>query len=204
MRHITVILLLAIILVLSSCSQGNKFASSFGKRKYTKGYFVNAPGSIHNPVASQSVEISAPASKKEAISITEGEQRNESLIIPVTSHSLWRSPEKTVVLTGKCNAHPQSAGLTKMPIVNGDEPKDNSVKKSSSDVNYVAIIGLALSIAGVTIAAIDGFLPILATVFIIVGAVLCIYSLFLNKIYWNWLAIVGLSIIILFLVLLLL
>ena len=32
--------------LLSGCSSGNKFAASFGKRKYTKGYFVDNPSKV--------------------------------------------------------------------------------------------------------------------------------------------------------------
>jgi hypothetical protein len=37
--------LVVLVLFLSGCSTGNKFASSFGKRHYTKGYFLNRAGS---------------------------------------------------------------------------------------------------------------------------------------------------------------
>lgn len=52
--HNNLLLYLCFILlcfVLFSCSPGNKFAHSFGKRKYTKGYFFNFTSSKNEAVA---------------------------------------------------------------------------------------------------------------------------------------------------------
>jgi hypothetical protein len=44
---------IALSILLAGCSTSNKFASGFGKRRYTKGFFVDAPGSIKTPVESK-------------------------------------------------------------------------------------------------------------------------------------------------------
>jgi hypothetical protein len=45
--------------MLASCSSSNQFASSFGKRKYTKGYYVDAPSSIKESVSSNKTAVIA-------------------------------------------------------------------------------------------------------------------------------------------------
>ncbi len=49
----------AIAGMLASCSSTNQFASSFGKRKYTKGYYVDAPSSVKEVVSSNKTVLIA-------------------------------------------------------------------------------------------------------------------------------------------------
>jgi hypothetical protein len=43
MKYNVYIVFLAIVILVSGCGTGNKFASSFGKRKYNKGYYWDVP-----------------------------------------------------------------------------------------------------------------------------------------------------------------
>ena len=60
MKKLPFISIVAIILF-AGCSTSNKFASSFGKRRYTKGYYVDAPGNVKIPSENKT---SAPVTPK--------------------------------------------------------------------------------------------------------------------------------------------
>ena len=191
------IYLLFITVLLASCSTGNKFACSFGKRRYTKGFYINMPGKIaavskHIPALSISP---VPSVKALPLRIA-GEQNIKTTLLSVPGKPSLASCLSSVVIHKKL-LHNNSS------ISSGGAADDNN-KSKKSEINFAAIVGFAFSTTGSAIAAIDGFLPILAIVFLVAGAALCVYALTRNEIYWTWMAVLGLSFIVILFTLILL
>lgn len=203
MKRFYFLWLILIAFVFASCGTSNKFASSFGKRRYTKGYYVDAPSAIksHSTVnsfgnhISHHVEIHAPliaANPKPSIIENGAPART-------TNHSIVK------------NVHASVNSVTHLTIpakvetlpVNNDDDKKNNKYKSTGQTNYWAIIGFIFCAIGVTLLSINaGGITVLSGFILGLGVVACVYSLFLTKIYWSWLAIIGLSIVVIMCVLL--
>ena len=63
------IITLALPILLVSCSTGNKFASSFGKRKYTKGYFWNNPERVEGIASNPETSVQPVLKEEESTDI---------------------------------------------------------------------------------------------------------------------------------------
>jgi len=83
--------LLALVILLASCNTGNKVASSFGKRKYTKGYFLN---SVANRNPEQSV-IAAHSVSENRNEINKGKITHNSTPVLLNDSAVT---DKTAVL----------------------------------------------------------------------------------------------------------
>lgn len=184
------------VISLTSCSSGNMSVSSFSKRKYTKGYFFNRPAHVSMIAGNARRFDLSPHISAITTPISDNSVKPTNLNSSV--------PESNYVQQ-KCRAH--------NTIINSSIPTSSAIQFNKGDTlgaspkgetNFVAIGGCALSLAGVIITVVDGFMPILAIVFIVLGGLLCIYSFSLDKIYWTWLGIIGLSFIIILFSLLLL
>jgi hypothetical protein len=180
---------------------GNRFASSFSKRKYTKGYYVDIPSRI-GTVATQ---LNKP--------IKEVHQSPHIVTAPLQPVVATASAkeEPTVITRSQHKPLPKIAAPTsfipqhKMPVIQADTTApDETAKVSSADINFVAIAGFVLSIVGTVLTVVNTFITIGAIVALALALVLCIYSLFLRKIYWTWLAVIGLCLLTIILTLLLL
>jgi len=185
MKKFGFIFFLATILF-TSCSTSNKFASSFNKRKYTKGYFVDIPSMINRVIVSKRVNVPKPSISNTPLSLIQ-------VTTPLRSSPLIKAPfqelEKQVsskpILT-KAETHLLPTDTTRHSTSN--------YNSKSEDYNYTAAIGCAVAVAGVVMIVINTFFTILAIVFLVLGNGLCVYSFFSDKIYLTWLGIIGLSI----------
>lgn len=178
----------ALAFLLISCSTGNKFASSFGKRKYTKGYYVDRISHPQKPVTTvgtrhQTQPTACP--QKPATSIKTVATTHTICLTeipapakPSFTHSLKAASVHIY--------HPQKAiAANDTTLIDG--------ASQEGETNYFAISGFVLSTVGVVMCIANGFFTIGAIILLIVGCALCIYSLCLDKIYWTWLGIVGLA-----------
>jgi hypothetical protein len=173
------------VVLLSSCSQSNKLASSFGKRKYTKGYFVERP-SPHPEIFTANIASSLP-----------------SHVIPIQiklNRISISTPSKESPLVIKANreSSKQENNILRT-VIASDSVNQSQIGvwgKHDKEINYLAIAGCAVSVAGAIIAAAAGSFTPLAIAVVIIAVVLCIISLFLHRIYYNWLGALGLFILI--------
>jgi len=179
------------VVLFSSCGQGNKFASSFGKRKYTKGYFVDRPSS-HQEKITPNIISSLPSS------VIPVQPRPNSISIS--------APSKESLVAIKASREPMRQENRLLQAVIADSANQSQIGvwgKHDKEINYVAIAGCAVSVAGAIVAAAASSFTPLAIAIIAVGVVLCIISFFLHRIYYNWLGAVGIFILIIMLTLIL-
>jgi hypothetical protein len=201
MRRLYFFWVICIAVVFTSCSTGNKFASSFGKRRYTKGYYVDVPSSVNVHVAGNTDLSAIPVHPKNIIAapVKQIQVAKVSIASPVTETN-----KAHVSINAKIA---QSASTETLTVQTANKDNDNKKVnswKGSDEINFFAIAGFIICCVGVafTIAALN--FTTLSLIILGVGISVCIYSLFLNKIYWNWLAAVGISLTIILFVLLLL
>lgn len=202
MRKVYLLSFLIIVVLFSACSSGNKFASSFGKRKYTKGYYVDNPGVIktpttnaifqlpitHRPVLlnnSSSLQILSPgiASKNNVSKIEKTAKSKPSL--PTFAHF----------------GISQTIAKEEAPAITNNNAVAKTESNNSGEYNFYAIAGFVFSVAGTVVTVSATVLTPLSIVLLAIGTILCIYSLFIYRIYFSWLAILGLSITIILFVL---
>jgi hypothetical protein len=187
MRSIKTYFLFGIVTVflLSSCGLGNKLASSFGKRKYTKGYYIDMPSSN---------EYCSSASKVDKISLFLNP-------LPVL-YKLPKLNQSNYSASVKISERPIPRIVNKLAITLNEENKpvqdvaNSAATDKIKDVNFVAVAGLAVCIAAATVAIIAKSFTPLAFVLAGIGIVICIISFFQHKVYWNWLGALGLFILI--------
>src|SRR5690348_15694079 len=106
MKRLYPLLFLAATLSIFSCNTGNKLASSFGKRKYTRGYFTDVPASVGTP---NSMNITVHESKTENLNkpkeySVENTEANKILVPTeprVNSFATTESKQKIIKHTSK-------------------------------------------------------------------------------------------------------
>ena len=141
--------LLAVI-VLSGCAGGNKFASSFGKRKYTKGYFWNIPadagtvetkntGNISNDVVIEPVKKAQaePIVQKPQIVSNESPKANKPKHVVAKDHIVRSFIAKSVKMVVAEPKPTETATIT-----------DDIAKTQQDDANYTdyGIVALIFTI----------------------------------------------------------
>ncbi len=157
------ILSIAIAGMLSSCSSANKFASSFGKRKYEKGYYRDAPTATKEAIStSNSTKPSiSPIANNTLGHIYLTDQvitvKREGTISTVSVKTNVTTPvsRKEENYSSKLeSAAQQPSGV----VINNDAPPTDGTKFADSkhEVNLWAILGCSLSIIGAVLTAIAG------------------------------------------------
>ena len=196
-----IITCLVIACMLSSCSTGNKFASSFGKRKYLKGYYMDMPSGINEPEIAVKPSSPLPITAiSNHIYLTDAritvKSKNSVTVIPANSAT---APTAKNV---QANSSPVQRVVTKA-ISNSAPPADEKpvLADNKKEVNFWAIAGCVLAIVAAVLAAISGTFSLITIIIMSLAGLICIYGLFQNKFYYTWLSIIGLSIIIFLLVL---
>lgn len=177
--------------LLSSCGTSNRFASSFGKRKYTKGYYADRIGHAQKPVAMAGTQHQThiyPTPGKPAATTINTAQ----MVVVTAHHAIPPTPKPSF-------AHSLKAATAHLyhvqkPVIASDTSNAEGAS-SKGETNYFAISGFVLSTVGVVMCIANEFFVIGAIVLLLIGGLLCIYSLCLDKIYWSWLGIVGLALI---------
>jgi len=80
-HRIQIFCIVILLAILSGCSSGNKFASSFGKRHYTKGFFLNRAGNTET--AKRNSTEDAGIARRETVnrnSVTAGNRKSEATL----------------------------------------------------------------------------------------------------------------------------
>jgi hypothetical protein len=194
--------------MLSSCTTGNKFASSFGKRKYLKGYYADVPAGTREPeiTASTNTSKNPPVPNKNVGHVYLTDQVITLKSKGITSTISIKNDSPVPALDIKKNpATKQESVIQQQTIQKAAPPADdNKFADSKHEVNLWAILGCALAIIGAVLTAISGSFTILSIIVLAIAGLICIYSLFQNKFYYTWLSIIGLSTIIFIFLLILL
>jgi|GEM_PF-2649052 len=207
MRKLQLLSIFFVAILFASCGTGNKFASSFGKRKYTKGYYVDAPASIKMP---EPKAITLPAVFHQPVVLTS--QPSKQTTTPTISSKasvglLQKNRTKTTTHSVyNRSAINQTITNSEITFVNkGNAPinKEN-LDDDKGEINFYAIIGFVISTTGVVLTFLSATLTPLCATLLIVGTIFCVYSLFIYRVYYSWLAMIGLSFTIILLALLLL
>jgi hypothetical protein len=192
---------LLVMVILVGCSTGNKFASSFGKRKYTKGYYFDLAGTKRNP---DKLAITQPKLEKVR-------EIKPTLIVnaPISAIITKTEPVFISVIRGKhalkLNNQPPISRISKAPkVLTTDkqlmEPvsqnsaagditatKENTVKYTDYGIvsTFATIIWLFLSVflAALSIPTWEGIGAVFLGAIIvlaIVGFIYCVKSLASN------------------------
>ncbi len=195
--------LLLITVVLASCGTSNKFASSFGKRRYTKGFYVDMPSGVKNKVTP--VTSLRPMQTKHVNSISNplSESNISNRITDIPAFTGNQRIAAKASHTGNAPIKAIRDFKTTASAPASDIKKTNGVK-GSGETNYFAILGFLICVTGVILCISAQMFTLLATIILLLGVGVCVYSLFQYKIYWSWLAIVGIGITIFMLVLIVL
>jgi uncharacterized membrane protein len=194
--------------ILSSCSTGNKFASSFGKRKYLKGYYVDVPSESKEPViaASTGKPSTPPIINKNVGHVYLTDEVITLKTKGTISTISIKNNSATPSLNSKKNPSSKQESVLQQKTIKKVLPPADDTKFADSkhEVNLWAILGCALAIIGTVITSLSGSFTLLSIIVLSLAGIVCIYSLFQNKFYYTWLAIIGLSAIIFIFVLILL
>jgi hypothetical protein len=205
MRRLYLLWVICIAVIFTSCSTSNKFASSFGKRRYTKGYYVDVPSSVKVHIASYKDLSPIPVHSKVATVDTKDEAVQVATVVGTVSVQENKKPVlKAHAFFSNPAIQQRSTLADAPPAIKGDDTKKTNGWKNSGETNYFAIVGFLICCVGIglTIAALN--FTTLSLIFLGVGVLICVYSFFRNKIYFDWLAIVGISLTIILFALLLL
>jgi hypothetical protein len=206
MRKLHLLSFFFLTILFAACGTGNKFASSFGKRKYTKGYFVDMPSSVKQPLAI-SIALQSITQQPNTLTHQSSGQNTLPLVVSKTSAVLQK------VETKKTAHLAYGHSIINRIITNAEKSpanKDNTATSNTNlnddkgEINFYAIAGFVVSTTGVVLTFLSATLTPLCAALLIVGTLLCVYSLFIYRIYFSWLAIIGLSLTIILLALLLL
>ncbi|HXB12320.1 MAG TPA: hypothetical protein VNZ45_10060 [Bacteroidia bacterium] len=209
-QRLSFLLCIVVAGMLISCSSNYKFASSFGKRKYLKGYYLDVPAETKEVVsASSSDKPSIPPIANNTLGhiyltdqvITLKNNRSITIISGKNTNSI------PAISKGERHSSKQGKEISqpaKKEINNIAPPTDGTkFADSKHEVNLWAILGCSLSIIGAVLTAISGSFTLLSVIVLAIAGIICIYSLFQNKFYYTWLSIIGLTTIIFILVLIL-
>jgi hypothetical protein len=177
------------IALLASCTTGNKFASSFGKRKYNKGYYVDVKGKAPKVATNTTAAIQNDNAKDIEIGTS-------TLALPVNHLSLKAAPVMQYVA-----AKPPVKAKLIHPTVSVAPAKvaesvkgDGGAQDSKNNHKVLGILGFSLVmvaylIIGVALLLIYAggdeivglailiFASFFALIFLIIGVVFCIISL---------------------------
>lgn len=188
---------------LISCNQDNKLASSFGKRKYTKGFYLDVASSVKHSTPEQSFSSSRVkcASKTIVTNVSPKQMQTE---VNAVINNIGKEKAKTVYYPGYIN---RSLGITQKIASVGSKGKmqnDENVTggyhdKVDSDFQGFGIIGccfviisellgLGLLVSGGTDIALYGVLG----VFFFLGIIFCVVSLVKHE-YRPYYAVLGLA-----------
>jgi hypothetical protein len=175
------ILLSCTSILLTSCSTTNQVVSSFGKRKYMKGYYVNLPSANKGIIASNPIQLLP--NKSEAITTMGENILNTALTIltktKVSSTGLTRTsssrvnngnitaPASTILITNTSragNAINQSKQKSVQLKNSNNKPEEPQSSNSSSQdgkasLNWLAIAGFILAF----------LFPLLGIIFSVIG-----------------------------------
>jgi hypothetical protein len=167
LRFVSVFILVSVML--SSCSISNSVVSSFGKRKYTKGYFVNMPGSVNNERSvNQGHDVIASVSETNTGKTITDENSEITDHIENTTVSAPALNEVHVKPSVKENIA-QAPTLTKelLPDTNIVADTIDDYAKDKKIDRVLGITGFVFAVAG----AVCIFLPnfILAPILIVIG-----------------------------------
>ncbi len=184
-----------VISLLSACSTGNKFASSFGKRKYIKGYYLDMPS--NTPKVAELPGLKKL--KEHAIIGTAGNspqqttktgEANTLLKAPLR---IWSKPANSIKVVVKHLIPIENTSSTILHTalsVLGDGGKHISDKDNSSDSGFstmslvcfiVAVALLLIAIIGIVALTQAGSLEVLIIFFIglIIGGILDVVAMIL-------------------------
>jgi hypothetical protein len=127
----TVLFVVIASILLSSCGTSNKFASSFGKRKYTKGYYVDVAGTVPVP---KSKEVKHP----DMMPLVITPAQNVSEVVPKPILPIVKPVEKHIAIAiskpANSNLNP-NLNLNKSPIVNAVTNGNGGTHSTSNDSN---------------------------------------------------------------------
>lgn len=210
MNYFRYILFIAIAITLYSCGTTSKFASSFGKRKYTHGYYIDYRiGVTILPLGGSTVQNRQYATIQKmnsashtASSVISKEvppcPPKEGSKSPLRGAGGLHNPALCMEIKPGSNLNQCRQYLLELP----KEPDDlDSLDMAKKDVNYLSIAGCAFSAAGAIATLLAGtlFLSALTWASIILlslGVILGIMGLISNRYYLNWMSIVGFGIIV--------
>ena len=196
-----------LVLLLSSCGSSNKFTSSFGKRKYMRGYYLDLPSSAKEPI----ITATAPNKPIHTPTVLNDNTPVQHSVLKTTVIPAKISVRNNKTLTSISSAKINGVSGTKLIstlITNMHSvtpaPNETSLANAKSDINYWAIVGCGLSIAGVILTAIAGTFTVASIIVLVLAVGICIYSLIVDKFSFTWMGVFGLFIIFLLFTLILL
>ena len=139
--------------MLSSCSSDSGMASSFGKRKYTKGYYLNTTGRIGDiiPVSASTTPKANMVAEQATVIINRAKQ-----VIPIQSQTVSSVSVKPSAQVKSVTSYPKSkADFTSMgqsvKMVVRDtvqDSNDDGYKKEQRTNRVLGIIGFTTAVAG--------------------------------------------------------
>jgi hypothetical protein len=202
-----VVCLFALVLF-SSCTTSNKFAASFGKRKYNKGYYVDVPDKAPKVAANLTTATQSDNTTKDL------ESTSTTLSAPENHLDVKAAPVmQPVSAKPSVKAKPIQTTVSVAPAkvaesVKGDGGGRHSDSGSSDDRSFgvngflFVVLGYLLALIAAIIAAVVGFLTggvgafatgilIVALLAYIAGIVFCVLSLIHDEQKKGW-AIAGL------------
>ena len=166
------IALFCLSILACSCNSGNRVVSSFGKRKYTKGYFINIPANneivANNTEEPQVEKIGVTTLPMPVIAL------NKSLRIPPSPEPTIANPTKELkALSTRHKGMEEFSSVLKIM-----RPDTSHVAQDTIDEFYkerktnriLGVIGITAAVAGVMFIFLTNF--ILAPVFIAIGLVI--------------------------------
>ena len=203
-------LMLGIAAFLCSCGTANRVASSFQHRKYRHGYYFDGQTNLRKMELLGNSELMAKHN------IT-----NEDKIrwMPAERHNASEQKNTKALLSSACNNHKTTAlkpypkalapaeaqapaGSNFNIIISASPDTDDldSLEMAKRDLNYLSVASCTFSASGAFITLLEHtlFLSALtwgAIILMSLGLIVGILSLFSNRYYLNWMAVVGFGII---------
>ncbi len=167
------IAIICISILASSCNSGNSIVSSFSKRKYTKGYFINTPSNVYNIAGNTEKpvieKVAAKVLPQKVITI------NKNII---NQHSLSTAP----ITNSRKELKPTNTRLKDLEEFSSTlkimRPDTSHVAQDTVDEFYkerktnriLGVIGMTAAVAGIVFIITTNF--ILAPIFIAIGLII--------------------------------
>jgi hypothetical protein len=140
------VLIIVAAVLFSSCGTQNKFASSFGKRHYTKGFYVDAPGIIQKPERNK---IILPVQKTPAIISAkvisnQAAQQEEIRSVQIVKSTLTLSSHKKLIETKPANSIiSQQVKVIQSPIITPAVDKEGkSINNIHAIISFLSAVGI--------------------------------------------------------------
>jgi len=188
-----------IVTLLAGCSSNNKFASSFGKRRYSKGYYTDVAAAISKPITThnKAAPVDGRAQKTNTARASTG---NQYTIVDKQIHTFTAQVARQKnILAPIINRVGLLSDLL-LPPINKNDP--NYIKNEGPDPGrqgfFIELGGIALfvllTLVSNSLPAIGSIGAIAGVLVFITGFVFCIISLTYPDDNYHALAILGLII----------